>query len=165
MSQPLSAADVYLEDRAPSVAEFTTLIQAVGWEQYTNLDVIGQALTNSLFCTVAMQCGRTIGMGRLVGDGVRFVYVQDVAVLPDFQKQGVGTLIMDRLMRHISETAPNQTYVHLFTDPETAPFYARYGFKGGTDSFYGMSVKKFTGPLKREENLETTGPDEGFVDG
>lgn len=109
MSQPLPVAGIYLEDRAPTVAEFTTLIQAVGWERYTNLDVIGQALANSLFCTLAMQAGRAVSMGRLVGDGVRFVYVQDVAVLPDFQKQGVGTMIMDRLMRHISETAPNQS--------------------------------------------------------
>jgi len=72
-------------------------------------------------------------------------------VLPKYQKHGVGTAIMDNLMAWIDENAPRKTYIHLFTHKKTAPFYARYGFKGPEESFYGMSVKKFDKPLQRKK--------------
>ena len=138
-----------IAERAPTLKEFTLLNKAVGWDRYTNLNAIPQALANSLFCVVATVGRQTVGMGRLVGDGARFVYVQDLVVLPEFQHLGVGTAMMDRLMQFIDERVPRKAYVHLFTQKATSAFYARYGFKGPEESFYGMSVKKFDAPLQR----------------
>lgn len=136
-------------DRAPTVAEFLVLVDAVGWTRYTNRQSVKQALDNSLFCVVAILRKEVIGTGRLGGDGARFIYVQDLMVAPAHQRQGVGTALLDRLMHYINQRAAPKTYVHLFTDRTTAPFYARYGFRGPKESFYGMSVKKFGRQLNR----------------
>lgn len=128
------------------------MIDAVGWSGYTNLRPIPQALKNSLFCVVAAHGNKVVGMGRLVGDGARFIYLQDIMVFPKHQRKGVGTAIVDRLMEYINEKAPRKTYIHLFTSQSTAPFYERYGFKGPVQPFYGMSTKKFDEPLGRQKS-------------
>jgi len=137
--------------RTPTLKEYTALNEAVGWAGYTNLEPVPVALRNSLFCVVATVKNKVIGMGRLVGDGARFIYIQDMMVLPVHQKQGVGTAIMDSLMTYIDIHAPRKTYIHLFTNKKTAGFYERYGFKGPEQPFYGMSVKKFDAPLQRQK--------------
>ena len=143
--------DFTIEHRSPTLKEFNVLIKAVGWAGYTNLEALSEALAGSLFSVVAVRKMKTVGMGRLVGDGARFVYFQDILVMPRAQRHGIGTAIMDHLMDYVNRHCPRKVYVHLFTDRKTAPFYRRYGFKGAEESFYGMSVKKFDAPLGREK--------------
>ncbi|MEM6821480.1 MAG: GNAT family N-acetyltransferase, partial [Verrucomicrobiota bacterium] len=96
-------------------------------------------------------CGdSTIGMGRLVGDGYRFVYVQDLVVHPDHQQKGVGTAILDTIVDYINCNCPRKTYVHLFTSKKDSSFYSRYGFRGPEQPFFGMSLKKFDKPIERK---------------
>jgi len=145
-----SAASAFtLRDRPPTPEEFGELIEAVGWTRFTNLEALPAAIAGSLFWVVAEQAGRVVGMGRLVGDGARFVYVQDLMVRPGFQRRGIGSAILDRLLDYVSRHTPRKVHVHLFTDERTAGFYRRYGFEGPETSFYGMSVKKFDKPLGR----------------
>ena len=83
-----------ISEEKPTLEEFIDLISDVGWKSFTNLKVLGQALDGSLVCVVARDDeGNAVGMGRLVGDGVRFVYFQDVIVKPAYQRQGIGTKI------------------------------------------------------------------------
>lgn len=138
-------------ERAPSGAEFTTLIKSVGWADYTNLDSIENALKGSLFAVVIRYDNQIIGMGRLVGDGYRFVYIQDIVVLPQYQRNGVGSLIMDSLIDYINQNCPSKTYIHLFTNKADSAFYSKYGFQGAETSFYGMSLKKFSEPIVRDQ--------------
>jgi ribosomal protein S18 acetylase RimI-like enzyme len=44
----------------------------------------------SLAVVVALDGSQVIGMGRLVGDGVTYFYVQELAVLPAYQGRGIG---------------------------------------------------------------------------
>jgi len=152
-----SKAEFIIERRSPTIKEFETLIEAVGWAGYTNVEALPKSLAGSLFCVVAVKKQRVVGMGRLVGDGARFIYIQDMMVLPKEQKHGIGTAIMDHLMDYVNQCAPRKVYVHLFTDKKTADFYRRYGFKGAEESFYGMSVKKFDKPLERKTPNRPTG--------
>lgn len=139
-----------IHHRAPTLKEFGDLIEAVGWRRYTNLEALPAAIAGSLFCVVATHADRVVGMGRLVGDGARFVYVQDVMVLPGFQRRGIGSAILEHLLEYVNRHTPRKVHVHLFTDKQTAGFYRRYGFNGTEASLYGMSVKKFGKPLGRE---------------
>src|SRR5262245_15088816 len=137
--------------RLPTLDEFARLIDAVGWSRYVNKKLLSKVLAGSLFGVVAIHERKVIAAGRLVGDGVRNVFVQDIMVLPEYQRRGVGTAIMDALMEWINDRTPSKTYVQLFTEKKNAAFYARYGFKGPEEWLYGMSVKKF------EERLERRG--------
>lgn len=68
-------------------------------------------------------------MGRVIGDGGCYFKLVDVAVCPQHQKKGVGTLIMQALMDYIDETAPPKASVILLAHGETSEFFTRYGFK------------------------------------
>ena len=73
--------------------------------------------------------GQPIGMGRVVGDGAIFFYLQDIAVVPEHQGCGVGARIVDRLIAYLSSAAPERAFVGLFAAAGKQPFYERYGFR------------------------------------
>ena len=47
------------------------------------------ALRTGLFSVTAFCEGKAVGMGRLVGDGSMYWYIQDMAVLPEYQGRGI----------------------------------------------------------------------------
>jgi GNAT superfamily N-acetyltransferase len=130
-------------DRLPDVEEYTTLIHAVGWTQFTNFAVVAEALRNSLYCVVAHSGEEAVGMARLVGDGASYFHVQDVMVLPSYQKQGIGSALVEAVMAHVQRAAPHLALVGLFTGRNLAGFYGRWGFEGPETSLYGMSIKRW----------------------
>lgn len=65
-------------------AEFCELSNFVGFG-YPNIEQIEIALRNSIYIISVEVDNKTIGMGRLVGDGARIYYVQDVFINPQYQ--------------------------------------------------------------------------------
>ena len=57
-----------------------------------------KALQNGLLNVSAVKDGKLIGMGRLVGDGAMYWYLQEIIVLPEYQGLGIGTMIVDHLV-------------------------------------------------------------------
>lgn len=47
------------------------------------------ALRTGLFSVTAFCEGKAVGMGRFVGDGAMYWYIQDMAVLPEYQGRGI----------------------------------------------------------------------------
>jgi len=47
------------------------------------------SLAHSVYGVVVVHADQVIGMGRIVGDGFMYFYIQDVAVLPEFQGYGM----------------------------------------------------------------------------
>jgi GNAT superfamily N-acetyltransferase len=119
--------DCQLIERLPTIAEHRAMFKAVGWTLYAPA-AAEISLRNSLFSVVVERAGTVIGMGRIIGDGGKFFYIQDVAVLPQLQGQGIGTLIMDRLIGWIETHAPHEPFVGLFSTQVEQEFYRRYGF-------------------------------------
>ena len=70
-------------------------------------------------------------MGRIVGDGHIYFYLQDLMVRPDYQHHGLGSKIMESLMQYIDEHAPVKSgaYVGLMMAPGLHDFYEKFGFK------------------------------------
>jgi GNAT superfamily N-acetyltransferase/catechol 2,3-dioxygenase-like lactoylglutathione lyase family enzyme len=141
-ARPLPAG-VQLVERLPTVAEYETLVRAVGWAKLTNLEAATAALQHSLYSVVAVEGDRVIGMARLVGDGAMVYYVQDVAVLPDRQRQGIGSALVAAVMEYFRRATPRQSSIALFTGRNLAGFYERHGLEGADTSLYGMYFKKW----------------------
>ena len=75
------------------------LYQAVGWTNYTNQpQMLEQALSHSLAIYVALDGDTVVGLIRLVGDGFSSVFVQDLIVLPTYQRQGIGSALMKQAL-------------------------------------------------------------------
>jgi GNAT superfamily N-acetyltransferase len=65
-----------------------------------------------------------IGVGRMISDSEMYSGIFDVVVDPDYQKKGIGKMVMDLLI----SKAPN-TCIHLTSTFGNEPFYFKLGFK------------------------------------
>jgi ribosomal protein S18 acetylase RimI-like enzyme len=62
----------------------------------TRKDAIAIGLENTLFSVCIEREGQLIGYGRVIGDKGFTVFIQDVIVKPEFQRQGIGSKIMSK---------------------------------------------------------------------
>jgi GNAT superfamily N-acetyltransferase len=115
-------------DRVATLQEYHYICTQVGWGEVINFDAAATALSRSVFGVVATLDDQVVGMGRIVGDGAIFYYLQDVAVLPEHQGRGVGTQIVDRLVNLVKKNAPEKAFFGVFAAEGTLPFYQQVGF-------------------------------------
>ena len=129
----------YKKNDTISFEEIFPLYEAVGWTNYTsNPTMLKNALEHSLFLISARdEEGNLIGFLRAVGDGFSIVYIQDIIVLPEYQRQGIGTQLLRQTLEYFKEVYQ----MILTTDSElkTLAFYESNGFtalsKVGCSSF------------------------------
>lgn len=115
--------------RLPTVEEYTYICNEVGWKDYMNFDVVEDSLKQSLFGVVIQYQDDVVGMGRVVGDGYIYFYIQDIAIIPVHQSRGIGKLIMTSIIEFLKEKAPEKAFVGLFSAQGKESFYNKYGFK------------------------------------
>ncbi len=110
---------------------YFSLRASVGWKLLTNTQA-EKALKNSLITITAYENNVPVGMGRIVGDGAVICYVQDLVVHPDYQKLGVGRLIMERLIKFVSEVKEKDSEIMmcLMCAKGREHFYEKFGFVG-----------------------------------
>ena len=104
------------------------LYQAVGWTNYTNQpQMLEQALSHSLVIYLALDGDAVVGLIRLVGDGFSSVFVQDLIVLPSYQRQGIGSSLMKETLEDFKEAYQ----VQLATEQteKNVGFYRSMGFE------------------------------------
>ncbi|HET5024933.1 TPA: GNAT family N-acetyltransferase [Streptococcus pneumoniae] len=104
------------------------LYQAVGWTNYTHQpQMLEQALSHSLVINLALDGDAVVGLIRLVGDGFSSVFVQDLIVLPSYQRQGIGSSLMKQALEDFKEAYQ----VQLATEQteKNVGFYRSMGFE------------------------------------
>ena len=121
--------DYELVERMPTADEHRALAIAVGWDDHFDWSTMPASLAASLHGVVAISgAGETVAMGRLVGDGVHYFYVQDVVVRPDHESAGLGSGIVEALLAWVSQRVTAQAFVGLFASEEAVELYRGYGF-------------------------------------
>ncbi|MEQ9561614.1 MAG: GNAT family N-acetyltransferase [Woeseiaceae bacterium] len=98
-------------------------------------------LPNSLYAACIRIDDRLVAMGRVVGDGGCNFEIVDVAVHPDFQRQGLGSKIMTSLMDYLRQHAPESAYVCLIADRGAENLYRRFGFEFTAPDSLGMAIR------------------------
>lgn len=119
---------IRIDLRLPNAEEFQRLRSEVSWGPLT-LPQAHAALAASLGGAVATIEGKTVGMARLVGDGVLNIYIQDVIVKESLRSVGVGQALMKSLIKHLTDTYPSDCLIGLFAADGQDGFYAKFGFK------------------------------------
>jgi GNAT superfamily N-acetyltransferase len=119
---------VEFQDRVATAPELQRLAEAVDWLDHYDWATMPAALAASLHGVVAVADSRVVGAGRLVGDGVRYFYVQDVLVDPDYADHGIASSIVERLLGWIDRVAAEKPFIGLFSSPEAEGVYESLGF-------------------------------------
>lgn len=90
-----------------------------------------KALQNGLSNVSALYRGELVGMGRLVGDGAMYWYLQEIIVVPQFQGKGIGRMIVNHLIEYarVNSTAGQFTTIGGVSARGKEPFYEKLGFE------------------------------------
>ena len=109
-------------------SEVLPLYESVGWILYVkHPDVLEKAFANSLYILGAFEEEKLVGLIRCVGDGHSIVFVQDLLVDPEYQRKGIGTALMQRVLERYAHVYQ----IQLSTDntEKTKAFYRSLGFR------------------------------------
>ena len=112
--------------------EILNLYQSVGWTNYTNHpEMLKNAYAHSLKILGAYENEKLIGIIRVVGDDYSVIFIQDLLVSPEYQRQGIGTALLKQILQdyeHVYQT-------HLLTEntEKIIRFYQSLGFTMDTD--------------------------------
>ena len=125
------------EPGTPSPQEYVELRRLAGLSA-RSLAAAESGVPNTLYGVCVRVDGRLVGMGRIIGDRGCNYEIVDIAVHPDYQRQGIGTRIMSALMTHLRETAPASAYVSLIADDDAPKLYEKFGFRSVAPRSIGM---------------------------
>ncbi|ESL04060.1 acetyltransferase, GNAT family [Catonella morbi ATCC 51271] len=112
--------------------EILGLYESLGWTNYTdNPALLKNAYLNSLKIYGAYVDDKLIGIIRVVGDGFSVIFIQDLLVHPEFQRKGVGTLLLKKVLCEYGSVYQK----HLITEDteKTELFYKSLGFVDNSD--------------------------------
>lgn len=115
-------------DNNLSARDYNLLRQSVGWSVPDEMSS-KKAIDNSLYICSAYYHGIAIGSGRVVGDGALAFSIQDVMVLPAYQRHfGVGKTIMYKLLDYIKSNASPEADIYGMSAKNREGFYINLGF-------------------------------------
>ncbi|MBT4762884.1 MAG: GNAT family N-acetyltransferase [Bdellovibrionaceae bacterium] len=87
---------------------------------------------------------KLIGFGRAFTDFFAYAAIYDIAVLPEYQNQGVGRALMESIINRVEKCG----YITLFVAPGRENFYEKLGFK---------KLKSGMAKIKNEEHAISRG--------
>ncbi len=109
--------------------EFVSLWNSV-WGGAPSLEQTELALEHTLFRVSIFDGDQVVGMARVIGDMGMSYYIKDVVVKPEYQKRGIGRLLIQELLKYVKEHGVKDTgvFVELCAEPANIPFYEKMGF-------------------------------------
>ncbi len=115
--------------RHPERAHMVRLYKAAGWwtpDNDSHPEFVDDIASGSYWFVGAFSGERMIGMGRILSDGVSDAYIQDVTVLPEYRRRGIGGRIITALVEKLREDRIE--WIGLVGEPGTSDFYKQLGF-------------------------------------
>ena len=103
-----------------------------------NFNAAQTSLDHSIFSVTVKEDQEVIGMGRIIGDGAIYFYIQDIVVHPEHQGKGIGREIMKALVNYLEENAPDQAFIGLFASEGKVDFYQKFDFHDYSPTMTGM---------------------------
>lgn len=109
--------------------EFIALWESV-WGPGPSLEQTRLAMAHTLFRVSVFDGDTPVAMARVIGDMGLDYYIKDVVVRPEYQRRGVGRLLIQEIMQFIQANGVKSTdiFVELCAMPDKMPFYEKLGF-------------------------------------
>lgn len=107
----------------------------IGWENPPSPETHLALLQGSDHVVLAIEGGRVVGFVTAITDGVLSAYIPLLEVLPEYQGQGIGKELVNRMITKLS----GYYMVDLVCGPELRAFYSSLGMKALT----AMSLRNY----------------------
>ena len=129
-----------IEENSPDAETFLILRESAGMNP-RSIEGARKGLGNELFSVLLRleESDEIVGMGRVIGDGGTIFVICDMLVIEEYQGNGGGTMIMNKLMQYLLQEAPPRSYINLMADVDG--FYERWGFVPSLPDSRGMVLR------------------------
>ena len=109
------------------------LYASVSWSNYTNHPRrLEQAFHQSLFVMAAYDDDEElVGLIRVVRDGLTIVFIQDLLVYPQYQRQGIGRSLLQQTLERFKDVYQIQLATE--QSDKNLAFYRELGFRRQED--------------------------------
>jgi len=111
------------------------LYLSVGW-QHRECCEITRSLEGSFLVASAWIGEILVGLARATGDGVFSVTIWDFSILPAYQKQGIGKLLLNSMLTKLNDY--DIPLITLYSELDKKNFYSKLGFECGSKKIIGM---------------------------
>lgn len=126
-----------IEERKIAVSEYQALRSSTNWDQVED-EVVKLALESDLYSICVLDNEKIVGIGRVIGDGSIYFYIQDVIVLPAYQEKGIGKTIMTNIETYLSKKTNHNSFVGLMAAEGVIDFYVQFDYEERPDNRPGM---------------------------
>jgi ribosomal protein S18 acetylase RimI-like enzyme len=117
---------VYKSDTLPSAAQVATLYAAAGLPRpIHDLERLRQMFENADLVITAWNGEQLAGVCRCITDWQWCCYLSDLAVDPQYKKQGIGTKLVDICRQSIGD----RCMLLLLSVPDAMDYYQKIGFE------------------------------------
>ena len=119
--------------------EFLEMVKSVGWKTYSKNQVT-KALKNTMYMVKVVINNQLAGIGRVVGDYSIVCMLTDICVKPEFQRKGIGLMIVKKLKELIESNLKENEKIQIELTPTAGneEFYKKAGFKYKPEKITGM---------------------------
>jgi Predicted acyltransferase len=121
--------------------EYMELRQLVGWSLFP-VEQAAEGLKRTTHLCCFRKEGKCIGLLRVLWDHGYVVYIADVIVRPEYQRQGLGRVLMNNALEYIrSNLKPGwRVMVSLMAAKGKEEFYKKFGFFTRPDEEHGSGM-------------------------
>lgn len=122
-------SDLIVKRNELSAEQFRELWETV-WDDPPGLEQTRLAMKNTLFRVSVFDGEEIVAMARVIGDLGLNYYIKDVVVKPNYQRRGIGKMMIKELLDFINAHGVSETgiFVELCAMPDKIPFYEKMGF-------------------------------------
>lgn len=118
-----------IKNTAVSPDDYNELREKSGIGNKKSKENAKTAIENSLFITSIYDGDKLIAMARVVGDGAISLVVTDVMVDSEYQKNGLGRVLMNEINKYLDENFDEDSYIILLANTPYEKFYEKFNFK------------------------------------
>lgn len=122
----------YTDKKEFSTSDLQQLFQSVNWMSANYPERLKKALDNCETVFTAWDNEQLVGLVNAIDDGELTAYVHYLCVNPDYQGQGIGGLLLDK----IKEKYKDYLYIIVIAENEgLIKFYSQNGFQQGDGNY------------------------------
>jgi ribosomal protein S18 acetylase RimI-like enzyme len=116
----------------------------VGWRNPLSCKQLYSLLQSSSYFALAYdtETNRVVGFVNALSDGINFAFIPTLEVLPAYQRRGIGSQLMKRILHSLNQIS----CIDLTCDPPVQSFYKRFGMLES----HGMVIRRSSEPCHDE---------------
>ncbi len=125
----IKADEVSIDPCRKQLDQIMRLYEDAGWwdRNADNHDRLIRLIQGSHCFMTAQQHKEVVGMGRAISDRASDAYIQDVTVNNTLRHQGIGSLIIEKLVQRLQQDGI--VWIGLIAEKDSHLFYERLGFR------------------------------------